>query len=100
MRRSHGRDPGFLILVSLSAGERYGYAMMEDIEAFAGVRLGPGTLYGALERLERDGLVTAVGSDDRRRPYRLTESGRALLRTRVSAIHAIARTARARLAAR
>ena len=100
MRRSHGRDPGFLILVSLSAGERYGYAMMEDIEAFAGVRLGPGTLYGALERLERDGLVEPIDSDDRRRPYRLTDAGAASLRRQLSDVRAVADVARRRLASR
>ncbi len=45
---------------------------MRDIEAFARVRLGPGTLYGALQRLERAGLIEAVPSTDRRQPYRLT----------------------------
>ena len=48
-------DPGLLILTSLADGEKHGYAMMEDIEALCGVRLGPGTLYGALARLERRG---------------------------------------------
>ena len=44
-------DPSLLILASLAGGDKHGYAMMEDIEAFAGARLGPGTLYGAITRL-------------------------------------------------
>src|SRR5215467_11811459 len=43
-------DPSLLILASLAGGPKHGYAMMEDIEAMSGVRLGPGTLYGALAR--------------------------------------------------
>lgn len=48
-------EPALLILVSLAEQPRHGYSMTEDIEAVAGVRLGPGTLYGALARLERAG---------------------------------------------
>jgi len=46
-------EPGLLILVSLADGPKHGYAILEDIDQLAGVRLGPGTLYGALARLER-----------------------------------------------
>src|SRR5664280_2204230 len=73
-------DPALLILTSLAGGEKHGYAMMEDIEATAGVRLGPGTLYGALSRLEQYGLIEALPADQRRRPYRLTAAGTAFLR--------------------
>jgi DNA-binding PadR family transcriptional regulator len=73
-------DPAVLILASLAGGEKHGYAMMEDIEATAGVHLGPGTLYGALSRLEGSGLIEALPADERRRPYRLTASGAAFLR--------------------
>jgi DNA-binding PadR family transcriptional regulator len=73
-------DPALLILASLAGGEKHGYAMMEDIECTAGVHLGPGTLYGALSRLEQDGLIEALPADERRRPYRLTAKGAAFLR--------------------
>jgi DNA-binding PadR family transcriptional regulator len=73
-------DPALLILACLAGGEKHGYAMMEDIEATAGVRLGPGTLYGALSRLEQYGLIEALPADQRRRPYRLTAAGTAFLR--------------------
>jgi DNA-binding PadR family transcriptional regulator len=67
--------PATLILSSLAEGEKHGYALTKDIEAFAGVRLAPGTLYEALSRLEGQGLIEAVASHDRRRPYRLTSLG-------------------------
>ena len=48
-------DPTLLILTSLASGEKHGYALLQDIERFAGVTLGPGTLYGAIGRLEERG---------------------------------------------
>jgi DNA-binding PadR family transcriptional regulator len=69
-------DPTLLVLASLADGDKHGYAMMEDIERFAGVRLGPGTLYGAITRLEQQKWIRPVPSDDRRQPYRLTAEGR------------------------
>ncbi len=73
-------DPAVLILASLAGGEKHGYAMMEDIQATAGVHRGPGTLYGALARLEAYGLIESLPADERRRPYRLTAQGAAFLR--------------------
>jgi DNA-binding PadR family transcriptional regulator len=72
-------EPAVLILSSLAGGDKHGYALVKDIEGFAGVRLGPGTLYGALARLEQRGLIEALAADQRRRPYRLTASGAAAL---------------------
>jgi DNA-binding PadR family transcriptional regulator len=77
--------PATLILSSLADGSKHGYALTKDIEAFAGVRLAPGTLYEALARLERQGLIEAVESDDRRRPYRLTTRGAVALRAHLDA---------------
>jgi DNA-binding PadR family transcriptional regulator len=73
-------DPGLLILASLAGGAKHGYAIMEDIEATSGVHLGPGTLYGAISRLEGGGLIEALPVDERRRPYRLTQQGVSFLR--------------------
>ena len=72
-------EPALLILVSLAEGAKHGYAIMEDVERVAGVRMGPGTLYGALVRLEHLGLIEALESESRRRPYRLTGAGAAAL---------------------
>ena len=77
-------EPGLLVLVSLADGPKHGYAMLEDIQHLAGVRLGPGTLYGALARLERMGLIAAMTPVERRRPYRLTEAGVTVLRSELA----------------
>jgi DNA-binding PadR family transcriptional regulator len=68
-------DPALLILTSLAGGPKHGYAIIQDVEASFGTRMGPGTLYGAISRLESGGLVEALPSTDRRRPYRITKAG-------------------------
>jgi DNA-binding PadR family transcriptional regulator len=92
-------EPALLILISLADGSKHGYAMTEDIAAIADVRFGPGTLYGAIARLESRGLIEAMASDDRRNPYRLTALGERALRARLNTMQAIARIAQRRLAA-
>ena len=79
-------DPALLILASLAGGAKHGYAIMEDIESMAGVHLGPGTLYGALTRLEQRGMIEALEADDRRRPYRLTLTGITFLRAQLASL--------------
>ncbi len=90
-------DPVFLVLASLAEGEKHGYGMMDDIERFGGVRLGPGTLYGAITRLEERGWIEPTESEDRRRPYRITGAGRQYLETQAGAMDRIARAALKRL---
>jgi len=94
--RSAGRAT--LILSSLADGAKHGYALTKDIEAFAGVRLAPGTLYEALSRLEGQGLIEALDSEDRRRPYRLTAAGAAALRAQLQAQRTVAEVGLRRLA--
>ena len=90
-------DPTILVLASLADGDKHGYAMTDDIEQFAGVRLGPGTLYGAITRLEEKGWIRPVESDDRRRPYRLTAAGRKHLQEELDGLSQIVRTGLKRL---
>jgi DNA-binding PadR family transcriptional regulator len=90
--------PATLILASLADGSKHGYALTKDIEAFAGVRLAPGTLYEALSRLEGQGLIEAMESHDRRRPYRLTAMGAATLRAHLDAQRRVADLGLRRLA--
>jgi DNA-binding PadR family transcriptional regulator len=92
-------DPGLLILASLSAGPRHGYAMMQDIAAFSGTTLEPGTLYGAIGRLERLGWIVPLEASDRRRPYEITAAGQATLAAQLSALERIVDTGRGRLSA-
>jgi DNA-binding PadR family transcriptional regulator len=77
-------DPALLILASLSDEPRHGYAIMDEVLQTSGTRLGPGTLYTALNRLERRGLIEHAEGQSRRRPYRLTQAGRAWLRARMT----------------
>lgn len=94
---SRPNEPGVLILTSLASGSKHGYALTKDIETFAGVVLGPGTLYGALTRLVERGLITPIPSEDRRQPYEITASGRAALTNAVHAMQSLANEGAARL---
>ncbi len=93
-------DPPVLILTSLASGPKHGYALLQDIEGFAGVRLGPGTLYGAISRLEERGLIEATGSAGRRRPYRLSSAGAEALEATLAGLRAIVEEGTTRLAGR
>lgn len=87
---SRNNEPSVLILTSLASGTKHGYALTKDIEAFAGVMLGPGTLYGAISRLEERGLIAPIAGEERRRPYRITSSGRAALTAAVRDMRVLA----------
>jgi DNA-binding PadR family transcriptional regulator len=91
-------DPSLLILSSLASGAKHGYAMMEDIRDFSGTQLEPGTLYGALARLERRGWVEPLPEQERRRPYRLTAMGVAVLREQLASMQRVVATGLGRLA--
>jgi DNA-binding PadR family transcriptional regulator len=91
-------DPAVLILSSLAGGDRHGYALIMDIESFAGVTVGPGTLYAALTRLVDRGLVEALPVDGRRRPYRLTAVGAEALHTYLTHARGVANVGLRRLA--
>jgi DNA-binding PadR family transcriptional regulator len=91
-------EPALLILVSLADGPKHGYAITEDIAAFADVRFGPGTLYGAIARLESRGLIQGLEAEDRRNPYQLTAVGEKALRARLASIQTVTRVAQRRLA--
>ncbi|MBA2273550.1 MAG: helix-turn-helix transcriptional regulator [Actinobacteria bacterium] len=90
-------EPALLILVSLAGRPKHGYAIMEEIEGRWDVRLGPGTLYAALARLEKRGLVEPLDTDDRKRPYRLTPAGSEALATQLGQLKEVAATGLQRL---
>lgn len=77
-------DRRLLVLTSLAGGAKHGYALIKDVEGFAGVRLGPGTLYGCLSKLEAAGLIEALPAEDRRHPYRVTAAGLEALRKQLA----------------
>ncbi len=90
-------EPSLYILVSLSDGPKHGYAIMADVEKISGAPLGPGTLYGALARLEARGLIEALEPEERRRPYRITGLGAAALRAQLEQMRGFTRAALERL---
>ena len=65
--------------------------MIEDIAVMSGTRLGPGTLYGAIAHLERDGLIEPIAPEERRQPYRITAEGRRVLRAKLATLYQFAR---------
>lgn len=91
-------EPGLLVLVSLADGPKHGYAIQEDIGTLTGDRPGPGTLYGAIKRLEERGLIEALAAHDRRKPYQLTPEGRRSLQTALERARSMATVGLRRLA--
>lgn len=89
-----------LILVSLADEPKHGYAMQHDIERISGRRLGPGSLYGAIARLEAAGLIEALSETGARRPYRLTAAGSRTLSSELDSMRKLAAAGMRRLAAR
>ena len=69
-----------------------------DIGRFSGTVLEPGTLYGALARLEQAGWIVTLPAEDRRRPYQLTAAGETALRSQVETLSRVVTAAAGRLA--
>jgi DNA-binding PadR family transcriptional regulator len=90
-------EPAVLVLASLAEGPKHGYAIMQDILEFHGARMEPGTLYGVLARLEPRGWISALPIEGRRRPYRLTKAGAAVLQAHLTVIQRVVSTGRHRL---
>ena len=105
-------DPGYLlpltpvalnVLLALADGERHGYGIMLEVRERTGgrVRLGPGTLYGAIKRLKEGGVIEESGErpdseadDERRRYYCLTGFGGAVLAAEIERLDGLVRAAR------
>ena len=92
-------DPGLLVMGSLAEGPKHGYAMVQDVEETTGVRLGPGTLYGAIARLEQQGWIKPLPPEDRRQPYRITVEGLRVLRARLTTLQQFTKAGLKRLEA-
>lgn len=93
----HYSDPPLLVLASLASGPKHGHAMIEDIASMCGTRLGPGTLYGAIARLEQQGWIEPLPAEERRRPYRITPEGMRVFRARLSTLEYFVKAAVERL---
>ena len=92
-------DPPLLVLASLAAEPKHGYAITQDVAETMGVRLSAGTLYAVISRLESRGLIEPLPSDDRRRPYRLTAAGASELARQSERMNQVASLATERLRA-
>jgi DNA-binding PadR family transcriptional regulator len=90
-------EPALLILVSLADGPKHGYAIMTDVDTFGATPIGPGTLYAALARLEKRGMIEPLGPEDRRRPYRLTAAGSRALSDHLAEMRRLVQVGHARL---
>jgi len=86
----HYSDPPLLVLASLASGPKHGHSMIEDIERLCGTRLGPGTLYGAINRLEKQGWIEPLPAEERRQPYRITAQGLQVLRAKLTTLQQFA----------
>jgi DNA-binding PadR family transcriptional regulator len=95
----------FAILMALADGEKHGYAIRREVdEATDGKMLmGPGTLYGSLDRMLKAGLIeesenrpSPAKDDERRRYYRLSQFGRRVLSAEASRLASAVRQARAK----
>jgi DNA-binding PadR family transcriptional regulator len=93
----HYSDPPLLVLASLADGPKHGHAMIEDIVRLCGTRLGPGTLYGAIARLEQQGWIEPLEPEERRRPYRITAEGLRVLRAKLTTLQQFAKAGLRRL---
>lgn len=91
-------EPALMILVSLAEQPRHGYAMADDIAALTGSKPGPGTLYGAITRLESRGFIRPRAAEGSRRIYELTGAGQEALKARLASMERVTRAARQRLA--
>lgn len=97
------REPTLLLLTALTAGPRHGYALIEAVADLSDgrVRLRPGSLYGSLDRLAREGLVRETGSEvvagRHRRYYELSEAGAELLAVQVERLQGLTAAAAAGL---
>ena len=95
----HYSDPPLLVLASLAGGPKHGHAMIQDIRTLCGARLGPGTLYGAIARLEQQGWIEPLAPEERRRPYRITAQGSAILRAKLTTLQQLSKVGLGRLEA-
>jgi DNA-binding PadR family transcriptional regulator len=95
----HYSDPPLLVLASLASGPKHGHSMIEDILHMCGTRLGPGTLYGAIARLEQQGWIEPLRPEERRQPYRITAEGLRVLRAKLTTLQQFTKAGLKRLEA-
>ncbi len=95
----------FHILLALADGEKHGYAIMQEVQARTGgaMRMGPGTLYGSIQRMLKDDLIVEAQEragpapgEERRRYYRLTDFGGRVLHAEARRLEQLVRIAQSK----
>ncbi|MDP1792894.1 MAG: PadR family transcriptional regulator [Acidimicrobiales bacterium] len=86
------------VVLALLGGEKHGYALMQDVEELSdgSVKMGPGTLYGTLNRLVDDGLIEETRQEDRRRYYQLTAQGERVASAELARLQTLVKRVQAR----
>lgn len=74
-------EAAYYVLISLNK-PRHGYGIMQHVEKLTNgrIKIGAGTMYGNLSRMEKEGLITSVAEEDRKKIYELSEKGKIVLR--------------------
>ncbi|MDE6471088.1 MAG: PadR family transcriptional regulator [Eubacterium sp.] len=86
-------ETGFYILLCLRE-EAHGYSIVQQVEKLTDgeIRISPGTMYGSLSKMEKDGLIRFVREEDKRKIYRITDLGRQVLDLEINRIKRLYRT--------
>ncbi len=87
-------EPALQVLVGVAEGPKHGWAIADEIEDRTGRRPQPATLYGTLSRLEERGWIKGLEHEGRRRPFAITATGQAVLRTRLRHLDDLVRDGR------
>ena len=87
-------ETAFYILLSLSK-PRHGYGIVKHVEEISGsrIRLGSGTVYGTLTKMQKDGVITVFADEDRKTVYEVTEIGKKLITSEINRIKELHRNA-------
>lgn len=88
-------ETGFYILLCLRR-PNHGYGIVQEVEKRTGgeIHLGPGTMYGSLSKMEKDGLIRFAGEDDKRKMYEITPLGEEILEIEIKRIERLYRNSR------
>ncbi len=88
-------ETGFYILLCLQQ-PNHGYGIVQRVEQMTGgeIRLTPGTMYGSLSKMEKDGLISFVREEEKRKIYQITELGRQVLELELKRIERLYRNSR------
>ena len=86
-------ETGFYILLCLQQ-EMHGYGIVQKVSELTGgeIVLSPGTMYGSLSKMEKDGLIRFVREEDKRKTYTITELGKAVLELEIKRIRRLYHT--------